>query len=208
MRRPSSSPRSRPCSPRSPRRSHPPRRPPSAGAPVFPRRTPGTATSPGRRWTRAAGATSRPSARAEAASGLRRRRRLRDPADGRRAVAAARADHLHGVARRVRSRPVPGAARRARGGRVGPPCARRAAGDLQALRAVRRPSAPATAGRPARARRSTCAPARCGPRGWTSSRRLPGCPIARGPSPRPDEASSGAIEHALQKGSPVPRSSR
>ena len=78
--------------------------------------------------------------RAEAASGLRRRRRLRDPADDRPAVPAARTDHVHGGTRRVRSRPLPGAARRARGRRVGPPRARRAARDLQALRAVRRPA--------------------------------------------------------------------
>ncbi|CAA9536968.1 MAG: outermembrane protein, partial [uncultured Solirubrobacteraceae bacterium] len=69
---------------------------------------------------------------------LRRRRRVRHPVPRRPARPAARPDPLHGLRGRVRSRPVPRPARRARRGRLGPSRDRPAPGHLRPLRALRR----------------------------------------------------------------------
>ena len=126
----------------------------------------------------------------DAVARLRRRRRLRHPVRQRPLHPAARPRLLR-RGRRVRSRPLPHAARRPRRGWRRPPRADAAPGRLQALRAVRRGARRAAAGTPTAAPPGTCAPTRCarsaGPR-----RTPPGCrcsPASRAAT-RPTAASS------------------
>ena len=99
--------------------------------------------------------------------------------------------------RRVRQGAVSGAAGREGRGWVGPARDRRAARDVQAVRAVRRRAHGAGAGARATARCSTCARTGCGRRGGRRPTRR-GCRSSRGSRAPTRSSAGGAITHALR----------
>ena len=200
----------RPSSPeRRARRGHiarprsPPRRPRSAGARCSPRRTPGTATSRARRWTRAAAAASRRSAAGSSCTRI--------------SAAAARtgfsltivpptqptrADRVHGLRRRVRSGPYPIPRERAGRGRRRTATCSSCSTATASCTSCSAPTAPAARwdGRPGAVFDLRTGALR--PAGWTSADAA-GLPIL--PGPRAPRRGRAPARSTTRCASPSPR---